>query len=487
MAWAQRHIAAADPASHPAAASPHLSPPCHPRLHPQTSCASCWAGWTSWGAWRTRRSTSWACSRVRRRRQRQAGRTCSCRGTALPLLQRHPDAACRSGACPAAHSLPPGKPPVLSVNPHVPALLAYAQLAAQQVSGAPVIAESGELIANLSVSDIRWAAGGAAGRRGGRPPRAGQQVLGSRCWAAPAAGRPRGPRLRPPALPCSAITAEQFGALALPVAEFLAVEHGTAYLGYSATTSQHARRAPARRCWPRCRPGCLRRGAARPTLCCLAHRANCPFRSSRRHPFFASANRSGGPSKGDIQAGCRGREWPGLLLACCAACPPVRRRTVPIAPAAPTLPPPFLPSLAPRSCSRSPRTRRCATCSRRCASCGVARCGRQARCPVCLLPPAVSCAPAVLSLTPRAPCTLLAPLRAQLVEEHIHRVVGAGREGCGGPGCLRGCSGAAPASVACYSSRCPACLRLPPAPPACPAVRGGRPGGAARAGRDHAH
>lgn len=45
--------------------------------------------------------------------------------------------------------------------------------------------------------------------------------------------------LSPP--PRSAITAEQFGALALPVAEFLAVEHGTAYLGYSATTSEHAK------------------------------------------------------------------------------------------------------------------------------------------------------------------------------------------------------------------------------------------------------
>ena len=44
---------------------------------------------------------------------------------------------------------------MLSVSPHAPALLAYAQLAAQQVSGAPVIADSGELIANLSVSDIR--------------------------------------------------------------------------------------------------------------------------------------------------------------------------------------------------------------------------------------------------------------------------------------------------------------------------------------------
>ena len=64
----------------------------------------------------------------------------------------------------------------------------------------------------------------------------------------------------PPAARRRAITAEQFGALALPVAEFLAVQHGTAYLGYSATTSEHA-----------------------------------------RHPFFASANRSGGPAKGDIQ------------------------------------------------------------------------------------------------------------------------------------------------------------------------------------------
>ncbi|KAI3429675.1 hypothetical protein D9Q98_005760 [Chlorella vulgaris] len=105
-----------------------------------------------------------------------------------------------------------GKPPVLSVDPHVPALLAYAQLAAQQVSGAPVVTASGEMIANLSISDLR------------------------------------------------SITAEQFGALALPVAEFLAVEHGTAYLGYSASASQHS-----------------------------------------RHPFFASGNRAGGPAKGDIQ------------------------------------------------------------------------------------------------------------------------------------------------------------------------------------------
>ena len=44
------------------------------------------------------------------------------------------------------------------------------------------------------------------------------------------------------------------------MAEFLAVEHGTAYLGYSASGSQHA-----------------------------------------RLPFFASSGRAGGPAKGDIQ------------------------------------------------------------------------------------------------------------------------------------------------------------------------------------------
>ncbi len=41
----------------------------------------------------------------------------------------------------------------------------------------------------------------------------------------------RTPPLQPPPRARRAITAEQFGALALPVAEFLAVEHGTAYLG----------------------------------------------------------------------------------------------------------------------------------------------------------------------------------------------------------------------------------------------------------------
>ncbi len=53
-----------------------------------------------------------------------------------------------------------------------------------QVSGAPVVSDSSELIANLSISDLR------------------------------------------------ALTSEHFGVLALPVAEFLAVEHQTAYIGW---------------------------------------------------------------------------------------------------------------------------------------------------------------------------------------------------------------------------------------------------------------
>lgn len=39
---------------------------------------------------------------------------------------------------------------------------------------------------------------------------------------------------------CRLLTPEHFGVLALPVAEFLALAHGTAYLGYSATDSRHA-------------------------------------------------------------------------------------------------------------------------------------------------------------------------------------------------------------------------------------------------------
>lgn len=108
-----------------------------------------------------------------------------------------------------------------------------------------------------------------------------------------------------------AITAEQFGALALPVAEFLAVEHGTAYLGYSAQASKHARCVWGRGqactgvgglgwgAWagPQASAACsMARSAAQPVV----HAAS---GAPSRHPFFASANRSGGPAKGDIQVG----------------------------------------------------------------------------------------------------------------------------------------------------------------------------------------
>ncbi len=44
---------------------------------------------------------------------------------------------------------------MLSVDPHTPALLAYHSMAQQGVNGAPVVAADGELIANLSISDLR--------------------------------------------------------------------------------------------------------------------------------------------------------------------------------------------------------------------------------------------------------------------------------------------------------------------------------------------
>lgn len=104
-----------------------------------------------------------------------------------------------------------GKPPVISVSPYLPTIMAYDLMAQEGVSGAPVITDEGELIANISVSDLR------------------------------------------------ALTSEHFGVLALPVAEFLALEHSTSYIGYSLNASDHS-----------------------------------------KHPFFASSKRTGGPKKDDI-------------------------------------------------------------------------------------------------------------------------------------------------------------------------------------------
>lgn len=41
------------------------------------------------------------------------------------------------------------------LEPHIPTLLAYEKLSAAGVTGAPIISQQGELIANLSISDIR--------------------------------------------------------------------------------------------------------------------------------------------------------------------------------------------------------------------------------------------------------------------------------------------------------------------------------------------
>ena len=85
-----------------------------------------------------------------------------------------------------------GKPPVKTVDPDTPTLMALRDMLAAGVSGAAVcVPASGEMIANLSVSDIR------------------------------------------------AIQPTHLSALALPVCELLAVIHRTTYAGYSAGASKH--------------------------------------------------------------------------------------------------------------------------------------------------------------------------------------------------------------------------------------------------------
>jgi 5'-AMP-activated protein kinase, regulatory gamma subunit len=87
-----------------------------------------------------------------------------------------------------------GKRKVLTVSPIEPTIMAFDSMTKSNVSGAPVVTETNEAIANLSVSDLR------------------------------------------------AITAQHFGVLALPVAEFIALEHGVQFVGYEATggsTSAH--------------------------------------------------------------------------------------------------------------------------------------------------------------------------------------------------------------------------------------------------------
>ena len=85
-----------------------------------------------------------------------------------------------------ASGLLTGKPPVATVDPHTPTLLALKSMLAAGVSGAAVVATgSGVAIANLSICDLR------------------------------------------------AVQPHHLGVLALPVAEFLSLLHGTSYAGYS--------------------------------------------------------------------------------------------------------------------------------------------------------------------------------------------------------------------------------------------------------------
>ena len=81
--------------------------------------------------------------------------------------------------------------PVVSVNAHEPMLHALSKMAKEEVSSAPVVVNSGSIIANLSLSDLR------------------------------------------------ALRSEHFGVLALPCAEYLALLHQTAYIGYSRSSSEH--------------------------------------------------------------------------------------------------------------------------------------------------------------------------------------------------------------------------------------------------------
>ena len=45
---------------------------------------------------------------------------------------------------------------IVSVDANMPTLAAFAMLAAKQLAGAPVVAEDGALIANISISDLRY-------------------------------------------------------------------------------------------------------------------------------------------------------------------------------------------------------------------------------------------------------------------------------------------------------------------------------------------
>jgi CBS domain-containing protein len=84
------------------------------------------------------------------------------------------------------HPPRPGAP-LVTLQPHTPTLFALERMVREGVNGAAVVGPRGDIVANLSLSDCRCMQG-----------------------------------------------AKDLAALALPVAEFLALSHGTSYLGYSA-------------------------------------------------------------------------------------------------------------------------------------------------------------------------------------------------------------------------------------------------------------
>lgn len=292
------------------------------------------------------------------------------RGKSLVFLEAA-GSTCSPVHLPPRHlSQPAGKPPVLSVSPHVPALLAYAQLAAQQVraAGRPATwwtaqhclaaAQAGRQLmaaharlprlrppsvtphpsSTVAVRPPGQRRAGGDRRRGAdrqpvgvrHPVRAvcaalcaaqsccckdllrAAQFGGLAAWP-PTSPCPRGPapaaapsprsslarwRCRwpsswrcstaPPTWATPPPPPSTRGAPCLPAAS-LGLHPGTGVSAWWVASARGARPKPA---WAAC------------LLVVRLPHATPPCRSTprrRRHPFFASANRSGGPTKGDIQ------------------------------------------------------------------------------------------------------------------------------------------------------------------------------------------
>ena len=121
---------------------------------------------------------------------------------------------------------------VVSVTPETPAVVALALMAEKGISGVGVVNTKGLIIANFSISDLRCVAAPAALSHSRHTAQQGHAALA--CIMR---------------LPCRAparrtIVAEHFGAMALPVGEFLALEHGTEFWGVDRAELQAWPRLP---------------------------------------------------------------------------------------------------------------------------------------------------------------------------------------------------------------------------------------------------